>query len=278
MFSRGALVELLISSNISRYAEFRAVDHVMTLINDEIKIVPSSRSDVFNSKELNVIEKRMLMKLLTKCLELNEESDDWKSACSDSFKNFLKINNLSDNLIHYILYAIAMGNETTPFEDGLKSTKHFLNCLGRYGNSPFLFPMYGCGEIPQCFCRLCAVFGGIYCLQYSVDNMNIGINESGKTVCTDVTCSNKNLKAKQFVIGPGAISNDLLKVNGVREVEKRNGGISRGIFITTVPIGDESMNKGGGGVSFMKLDDAFVLQLSHYSGTCPKGYCNYIFF
>ena len=33
------------------------------------------------------------------------------------------------------------------------ATQDFLRCLGRYGNTPFLFPLYGLGEIPQCFCR-----------------------------------------------------------------------------------------------------------------------------
>uniref|UniRef100_A0A1I7X7U1 Uncharacterized protein n=1 Tax=Heterorhabditis bacteriophora TaxID=37862 RepID=A0A1I7X7U1_HETBA len=35
---------------------------------------------------------------------------------------------------------------------------------GRFGPSPFLTPLYGCGELSQCFCRLSAVFGGLYCL------------------------------------------------------------------------------------------------------------------
>ena len=36
---------------------------------------------------------------------------------------------------------------------GLKATKKFLQSLGRYGNTAFLWPLYGSGEMPQCFCR-----------------------------------------------------------------------------------------------------------------------------
>lgn len=39
MFSRGSLVELLISSNIARYAEFQCVNRVLTYINDHIEQV-----------------------------------------------------------------------------------------------------------------------------------------------------------------------------------------------------------------------------------------------
>ncbi len=36
---------------------------------------------------------------------------------------------------------------------GLKATKKFIQSLGRYGNTAFLWPLYGSGELPQCFCR-----------------------------------------------------------------------------------------------------------------------------
>lgn len=36
---------------------------------------------------------------------------------------------------------------------GLKATQIFLNSLGRFGNAPFLCPVYGAGELPQAFCR-----------------------------------------------------------------------------------------------------------------------------
>lgn len=69
------------------------------------------------------------------------------------FLEFLKWKNLTENLQHFILHSIAMVSHDAPAINGLKATQHFLRCLGRYGNTPFLFPLYGLGEIPQCFCR-----------------------------------------------------------------------------------------------------------------------------
>ncbi|TNM84396.1 hypothetical protein fugu_008574 [Takifugu bimaculatus] len=114
MYSRGSLVDLLIKSNVSRYAEFKNVTRILTYRQGKVE------------------------------------------------------QQLGDNLEHFILHSIAMVTEHTPTEEGLASTRNFLQCLGRYGNTPFLFPVYGLGEIPQCFCRMCAVFGGIYCLRHSV--------------------------------------------------------------------------------------------------------------
>lgn len=69
------------------------------------------------------------------------------------FLEFLREQQLGDNLQHFLLHSIAMVTEDTLTEVGLASMRHFLRCLGRYGNTPFLFPVYGLGEIPQCFCR-----------------------------------------------------------------------------------------------------------------------------
>ncbi len=70
------------------------------------------------------------------------------------FIEFLKNKKLTENLQDFILHSIAMVTQQTLTEEGLKATQHFLRCLGRYGNTPFLFPLYGLGEIPQCFCRV----------------------------------------------------------------------------------------------------------------------------
>lgn len=70
-----------------------------------------------------------------------------------TFVEYLKHKKLDDQLIHYILYAIAMGGDSTPCLEGVASCQRFLQSLGRYGNTPFICPLYGSGELPQCFCR-----------------------------------------------------------------------------------------------------------------------------
>ncbi|XP_022625128.1 rab proteins geranylgeranyltransferase component A 1-like [Seriola dumerili] len=165
MYSRGSLVDLLIKSNVSRYAEFKNVTRILTYRHGNVEQVPCSRADVFASRQLSVVEKRKLMRFLTSCLEETEEQHAYNGR---PYLEYLRDQQLGDNLQHFLLHSIAMVTEDTPTEVGLTSTRHFLRCLGRYGNTPFLFPVYGLGEIPQCFCRMCAVFGGIYCLRHSV--------------------------------------------------------------------------------------------------------------
>ncbi|KAH7953203.1 hypothetical protein HPB49_005867 [Dermacentor silvarum] len=165
LFSRGPLVELLISSNIARYAEFKALTRILTMHNGNLQQVPCSRADVFSCKNVTVVEKRMLMKFLTFCKEFEQHPDEYRGFEGRPFLEFLESRQLSKNVEHYVLHAIAMVDGTTPTLQALKSVQKFLDSLGRYGNSPFLASLYGSGELPQCFCRLCAVYGGIYHLQ-----------------------------------------------------------------------------------------------------------------
>ncbi|XP_039578533.1 rab proteins geranylgeranyltransferase component A 1 [Passer montanus] len=169
LYSRGLLIDLLIKSNVSRYAEFKNAMRVLAFREGKVEQVPCSRADVFNSRQLTMVEKRMLMKFLTFCLDYEQHPEEYQDHENSTFAQFLQTRKLTPSLQHFILHSIAMVSETESSTlEGLQATKKFLQCLGRYGNTPFLFPLYGQGEIPQCFCRLCAVFGGIYCLRHAV--------------------------------------------------------------------------------------------------------------
>ncbi|XP_030064890.1 rab proteins geranylgeranyltransferase component A 1 isoform X1 [Microcaecilia unicolor] len=194
LYSRGSLIDLLIKSNVSRYAEFKNVTRILTFQNGKVEQVPCSRADVFASKQLTMVEKRMLMKFLTFCLDYEQKAEEYQDYKDCAFSEYLKTKKLTPSLQHFILHAIAMVSETASTIDGLRATQHFLQSLGRYGNTPFLFPLYGLGEIPQCFCRMCAVFGGIYCLRHSVQCLVVDKESSRCKAVIDslgqrITCS-----------------------------------------------------------------------------------------
>lgn len=223
MFSRGSLVELLISSNIARYAEFQCVNRVLTYINNHVEQVPCSRADVFSTKNVTVVEKRMLMKFLTFCLKFEEQEDEYKGFEESPFFQFLQSKKLTPNVEHYIMHAIAMVDETCSTLEGLKSTQKFLQSLGRYGKSPFLCTCYGSAELPQCFCRLCAVYGGMYYLKRNIEA--IVLNER----CCGIVSMNQRIDCQWLVMESSYSPPDFLPP----VISQR---ISKGIFIT-----DESL-------------------------------------
>uniref|UniRef100_A0A0G2KAD5 Rab proteins geranylgeranyltransferase component A n=1 Tax=Rattus norvegicus TaxID=10116 RepID=A0A0G2KAD5_RAT len=191
---------------------------------DLVSKVPCSRADVFNSKQLTMVEKRMLMKFLTFCVEYEEHPDEYRAYEGTTFSEYLKTQKLTPNLQYFVLHSIAMTSETTSCTvDGLKATKKFLQCLGRYGNTPFLFPLYGQGELPQCFCRMCAVFGGIYCLRHSVQCLVVD-KESRKCKAV-IDQFGQRIISKHFII-----EDSYLSENTCSRVQYRQ--ISRAVLIT----------------------------------------------
>ncbi|XP_046979071.1 rab proteins geranylgeranyltransferase component A 1 [Vanessa cardui] len=270
LFSRGPLVELLISSNIARYAEFRCVTRVLTWLNDKLMPVPCSRADVFATEAVSIVEKRMLMKMLTSIVgyndeEMNNEFKDWNDK---TFKEYLTHKGLTPNLIHYVLFAIAGGTERMPCMEGVRECKKFLMSLGRYGNTPFLWPMYGSGEIPQCFCRLCAVFGGWYCLNQPIDSVETKTDDDGKSVVV-VGSKLKTLKCDHLVIGIDECPKDFISSEPVETCD-----ISKAIFITNgtmMASEKEPLTL----FRFPPLNDeqtcVTVLEVGPATGSCPKG-------
>ena len=221
LFSRGPLVEALISANISHYAEFKAVNRILTYLNEQAEEVPCSRSDVFSSRLISVIEKRMLMKFLTFCVEFEQHPEEYKEFEDKTFLEFLQSCRLTPNLQHFALHAIAMATSATPALDGLKATQNFLKSLGRYGNTPFIWPLYGAGEMPQAFCRMCAVFGGLYCLRRSASALTVCTDTNR---CTGIFSDGQQLRAKWIVM-----EYSYVPANHKASLSK---SVSRAVFIT----------------------------------------------
>lgn len=107
-----------------------------------------------------------------------------------SFVDFMrsKPHNLPDDLQDIIYYALCLQCDPIPATGavsamsenvqfsayhGLKMLYNHIKSLDRFsstgnGKTAFLYPIYGIGELAQAFCRMCAVWGGIYMLRIPV--------------------------------------------------------------------------------------------------------------
>ncbi|KAH9510030.1 hypothetical protein Btru_044867 [Bulinus truncatus] len=226
LFCSGELVDLLIQSDVARYCEFRSVSRVLTILNDKLQQVPCSRADVFSSKLVSLIEKRLMMKFLQFAADYDSNPQEYKDFLDKPFVEFLKSKKLTPNIQHYIQHAIAMVTDSGLTQEGLRKTKTFLQSLGRYGNTAFLFPLYGTGELPQAFSRLSAVFGGIYCLTTTASHL---IADADNKCCAVVTSNGQRISCRYLITECSYLpSSYVLRIN--------NRKISRAIFITDSSI------------------------------------------
>jgi Rab GDP dissociation inhibitor len=96
--------------------------------------------------------------------------------------------------------------------------------MGKYGLSPFLYPVYGLGGLPESFSRLCAIHGGTYMLNTPVDE--VLFNAEGQV--TGVRSGEQTARAPLIICDPSYVK-DLKKTKTV-------GRVIRAICIMDHPI------------------------------------------
>ncbi|KAJ3055940.1 hypothetical protein HK097_008649 [Rhizophlyctis rosea] len=180
LFCRGPIVELLVSSGVGRYLEFKALESIYMRWEAGFEKVPGSKEDVFANQTVTLLEKRRLMKFMNMAAGTEEEPSEVLKEHEDKpFADFLSSQNLSPrlsavimNAISFVLDAEAAGKLTT--KEGVELTRRHMQSLGRWGKTAFLVALYGAGsELTQAFCRLCAVYGGVYMLNYKLDSFSV---------------------------------------------------------------------------------------------------------
>lgn len=68
-------------------------------------------------------------------------------------------------------------NKPGQAKETVQRIRLYVNSMARYGKSPYIYPLYGLGELPQGFARLSAIYGGTYMLNTNVDEV---LYENGK--------------------------------------------------------------------------------------------------
>ena len=110
-----------------------------------------------------------------------------------SLFSILKNCNIPTSMADTIMYTIGLlpsncdscnANVTT--ELAMDSIQCHLTTLGRFGNTAFLTPLWGAGEMPQAFCRLAAVNSGIYLLRKTPVEMHVAATAPGPVKQQDV--------------------------------------------------------------------------------------------
>src|SRR5436190_770576 len=90
------------------------------------------------------------------------------------------------------------------------------NSVTRYGKSPYIYPLYGLGELPQGFARLSAIYGGSYMLNTNVDEIQY---EGSRAVGIKATMtgmeSEKTFETKaKIILGDPSYFPDKVRVVG----------------------------------------------------------------
>ncbi|CAE7436725.1 CHML [Symbiodinium microadriaticum] len=242
LLSAGKMVDLIVASGVGHYLEFKSVDSLFYIMSgkdgsQQTHRVPSSKADIFNSKMFSALEKRMLMKLMQSAVDLGRQQEGLPvetlnetelaqgralfrpqnkfansgmltgnmDANSDKlFRVFLKDSSVHDSLVPFVTHGLSLepSAECTSAR-ALASLYRHINASGRFGSTSFLMPIYGTSEFTQAFCRLSAVWGGVFVLRESVDRVFVTqeTSESGCNVCDNSEVSTMPISPPHEVCG-----------------------------------------------------------------------------
>ena len=183
--SRYLLILKLCFSGVTRYLEFKSIEGSYVVgKSGKISKVPADEKEALASDLMGLFEKRRFKNFLVFIQEFSEEDPKtWKdvdpkvTTMDEVYKKF----GLDENTCDFVGHALALYRDDSylsqPALDAIKRIRLYSDSLARYGKSPYLYPLYGLGELPQGFARLSAIYGGTYMLDKQIDEI---VMEGGK--------------------------------------------------------------------------------------------------
>jgi Rab GDP dissociation inhibitor len=148
----------------------------------------------------------------------------------------------------------------------------YVNSMARYGKSPYIYPLYGLGELPQGFARLSAIYGGTYMLNTSVDEF---LYEGNKVSGIKATMRERGEEGEgmKFTTKTKMILGDPSYFPGKVQVV---GHLLKAICILNHPLertGDsDSLQLIIPQSQVGRKHDIYIAMVSSAHNVCPKGY------
>lgn len=172
IMAHGELTKLLIHTDVTRYLEFKQIEGSYVFKKGgNIYKVPASDKEALASSLMGIFEKRRFRNFLIWILAFDSnDKKTWENVnpeittSSEVFKKFGLDQNTADFIGHAICLYTNDEYQHLPCREMIPRVKLYYESLSSYGKSPYLYPLYGLGELPQGFARLSAVYGGTYML------------------------------------------------------------------------------------------------------------------
>lgn len=205
IMANGKLVRVLIYTDVTKYLEFKAVDGSYVLSKGKVYKVPATDMEALRSPLMGLFEKRRARGFFVYVQDYDEKNPATYKGLnlhtmpmSALYAHF----GLDAQTIDFIGHALALHRDDNYLDQPALPTvmkiKLYHDSLLRYDGltSPYIYPRYGLGELPQAFARLSAVYGGTYMLHKA--DVKVDLDESGRAV--GVSSEGETAKCK-FVVG-----------------------------------------------------------------------------
>ncbi|KAI0011279.1 rab GDP-dissociation inhibitor [Xylariaceae sp. FL0662B] len=282
LMSSGELTNILVSTDVTRYLEFKQVagSFVQQGAGSKATIakVPSDAAEALRSPLMGIFEKRRMKSFIewVGTFDVNDPASHKgldMNACTmkDVYDKFGLETGTRDFVGHAMALYLDDSYNDTPGKapEAIERIRLYGNSVARYGKSPYIYPLYGLGELPQGFARLSAIYGGTYMLNTSVDEI---LYEGGKATGIKATMTGIEpemkfeTKAKMILGDPSYFPN---KVKVVGHVLKAICVLKHPLAGTTECDSCQLIIPQS---QVGRQNDIYIACVSSAHNVCPKGY------
>ena len=280
IMANGSLVKLLLKTNVSQYLEWKAVDGtfvyqfhqggMFSKAKGVIHKVPCTAAEALKSDLMSFFEKNRCKDFFAFIQDYEVNNPKTQNGLSPvaPFKDYIKKYSLESNTVDFIGHAVALYTNDNFLEQKAITTiekmQLYFNSFGRYGNSPFIYPVWGLSGLAEGFSRLCALYGGTYMLNRDVEE--ILYDENGNF--RGIKSQGEEAYGKILITEPSYVQ----KFGKVKSV----GKVIRRICILNHPIPNTNDVASCQIIlpqkQINRKNDIFIAVLNYTHCVCKKGY------
>lgn len=282
LMSSGELTSILVSTDVTKYLEFKQVagSYVQQGSGSRATVakVPSDAGEALRSPLMGIFEKRRMKGFIEWVGSFDpKDSATHKgldlSSCT--MKEVYDKFGLEAGTKDFIGHAMALYPNDSYLDrkggapEAIERIRLYGNSVARYGKSPYIYPLYGLGELPQGFARLSAIYGGTYMLNTTVDEV---VYDGDKAVGIKATMTGVEPEMKFETKAKMILGDPSYFPGKVRVV----GHVLRAICILKHPLASTSdadscqliipQSQVG------RKNDIYIACVSSAHNVCPKGY------
>lgn len=277
IMATGQLTKMLLHTKVTRYLDFKSIAGSYVYKGGKILKVPATPEEALVSPLMGLFEKRRFRKFLLfidhyKIDDVN--THEGRNLQQMTMRQLYEDFGLQPDTHQFISHAMCLQLDERHMDQPALATVQELQTycysLSRYGTSPYIYPIYGLGGLPEGFSRICAIHGGTFMLNQDIDEI-VYDDTTGKA-CGVKATSFEDGKTKMMAKAPMIIGDpSYFPADKI----KATGQVVRCICLLNHPIPNtneaESVQIIIPGPQVSRVNDVFVCCMGHSLQTTAPG-------
>ncbi|KAF8252935.1 rab GTPase activator [Wilcoxina mikolae CBS 423.85] len=278
LMADGELTRILHQTGVTQYIDLLSVHGSFVVKKGIPSRVPSTRVEAVKSPLVSTMQKYYMQNFLQFIASYKEDDPTTHkkelNLDTNTMREAYKIFGLDAWTSEFIGHAMALYAEDSyldkPAREPIERIILYVKSMARFGNSPYIFPLYGLGELPERFSFLSAVYGGTYALNTPLQEILYDGNGkvSGVRFPHPITKKDTVVKTKKVIADPTYF----LNTQRIRPV----GKLVRAICVLQHPVeGTDNAESAQIIIPASQMgrkNDIYISVLSSIFNVCPKGF------